>query len=113
MGLFSGSVRYNRSMTDRIVACPIGRNNKGERHIGMSVVCSVFVVSVVSGHDKFTYVSSVAKVCMAFLMASPAAIIKVSNSVSTTLSMIVSLASVFASSTHRIWTPSVAVSSFR
>ena len=105
MGLFTGSMRCNRSTTDRYVSFSIGQNNKGEYHVGMSVVCSV---SVASGRDKFTSVSSIARDRSTFSMASLAAVIKVSSSVSITLSVIVSLASVFASSTRRM-----AASSFR
>ena len=55
------------------------------------------VRSGVSGRDKFVSVSSTARDCTAFSMASLAAVIKVSSSVSIALSAIVFLASVLPS----------------
>ena len=86
---------------------PIGWNDRGHIHIG------VFGVRLgVCGPDKLVSVGSAVEVCAAFSMVSLDAIISVPSSVSTVLSAICLLASVFSISTRRICMPSVAVSSF-
>ena len=110
LGVFTGSMRCDRSKTVRTAVFPIGLDH-GECPVCMFVVCSV---SVVFGRGKLTSVSSSAtKDCTAFSTASLAAVIKVSSSVIIAMSATVFLASVFASSMYRICVPSVAASLFR
>ena len=86
----------------------MGLRDMGHVHPGVLVVRLG-----VAGYDEFVSVGSAVEVCAAFSIVSLDAIISVPSSVSTVLSAICLLASVFSLSTRRICMPSVAVSSFR
>ena len=92
----------------RALLRPIGWNDKGHVHVGVSGVRLGVV-----GHDKLVSVGTAFEVCAAFLMVSLDAIISVPSSVSIALSAICVLASVFSLPTRHTCTPSVAVNSFR